>query len=281
MSVQLQIAFLISLFAAGFIARRRGWLLPAHAGSMLKLVMTVGLPALLLASVSRIPLHRDLLALPLAAVMVMLVTMAIAALIGRGLGLPRASHGAFLICSMSINTSFVFPFVLAAWGQEAFSQLALFDLGNAILQATVIYGVAALYGGHATGAVAILKRVLSFPPLWALAAALAINLGGGHPVRREAAALRPGGGRTGAAHRPGLRAGAGLRTAAGPHGPDARGGLAGECGADWLQRRGHCQPGVPGPGPGGQRGLTVCAARAGLRTAGALAATPALSADRS
>ena len=178
MSVPLQIAFLISLFAAGFIARRRGWLSPVHAGSMLKLVMTVGLPALLLASVSRIPLHRDLLALPMVAVMVMLSTMAIAALSGRGLRLSRASHGAFLICSMSINTSFLFPFVLAAWGQEAFSQLALFDLGNAVLQSTVIYGVAALYGGHATGPVAILKRVLSFPPLWALAAALAINLGG-------------------------------------------------------------------------------------------------------
>jgi predicted permease len=88
------------------------------------------------------------------------------------------SLGAFIICGMSINASFMFPFLLAGWGREAFAQLALFDLGNSLIQATALYATGAYYGGHAVGAGAILKRVLSFPPLWGLVVALAINVSG-------------------------------------------------------------------------------------------------------
>ena len=35
-----------------------------------------------------------------------------------------------------------------------------------------------LYGGHGAGALAVLRRVCSFPPLWALIVALAINVAG-------------------------------------------------------------------------------------------------------
>ncbi len=180
MPVQVQIGFLFFLFAAGLIARRRGWLTPPQAGKMVQLVITVGLPALFLSDVSRIPLHRELAALPTVAVIVMLLTLVTALLLGRAMHLARPSFGAFVICSMSINNAFLFPFIIAGWGKEAFAQLALFDLGNTVIQATVIYGVAAIFGGHATGAGALLKRMLSFPPLWALVVALAINLGGWH-----------------------------------------------------------------------------------------------------
>ena len=178
MSVQLQIGLLISLFAFGVLARRRGWFGPPHAGKMLWWVMTVGLPALFIANVSRIPLRAELAALPLSAIFVMLTTLGVAFLAGRRLGLQRISMGAFIICGMSINASFMFPFLLAGWGQEAFAQLALFDLGNSLIQSTVLYATGALYGGHAVGAGAILKRVLSFPPLWGLIVALAINVSG-------------------------------------------------------------------------------------------------------
>jgi predicted permease len=174
--VPIQIGFLILLFFAGFIGRRVGWLTPAHAGRMLQLVMTVGLPALFIADVSRAPLHRALAALPISAILIMLVTMGTAGFIGRRLQLPRATHGAFVLCSTLMNPSFLYPFVIAAWGRDAFAMLALFDLGNTLMLGTAIYAIAATYGGHATGFVAILKRVLSFPPLWALVAALALNL---------------------------------------------------------------------------------------------------------
>lgn len=143
---------------------------------MLQLVMTVGLPALFIADVSRVPLSRALAVLPVSAILIMLVTLATAWAIGHRLQLPRPTQGAFLLCSTLLNPGFIYPFVLAAWGREAFAMLALFDLGHTLMLGTVMYAVAASYGGHATGFAAIVRRVLSFPPLWALIGALSLNL---------------------------------------------------------------------------------------------------------
>ena len=175
MSVEIRIALLIGLFAAGYLARRLGWLQPPHAGKMLQLVITVGLPALFLADVSRIPLQRALIALPLSGVLIIVVTLGLSLLLGRLLRLPRAEQGAMTICGMSINNGFLFPFVIAVWGPAGFAHLALFDLGNALCAGSLVYGIAAWYGGHGTGFAAILRRVLGFPPLWALLAALLLN----------------------------------------------------------------------------------------------------------
>lgn len=175
MSVEVRVALLIGLFVAGHVARRRGWLQPPHAGKMLQLVITIGLPALFLADVSRIPLQRELIALPVSAVLIILVTLGLSLLVGRVMKLPRPEQGALTLCGMSINNGFLFPFVIAVWGQVGFAHLALFDLGNALCAGSLVYVIAAWYGGHGTGFMAILRRVASFPPLWALIAALALN----------------------------------------------------------------------------------------------------------
>lgn len=174
----LQIGLLVALFAFGFVARRSGWLGPAHAGRMLQLVLNVGLPALFIANISRIELDAELVVLPGAAVAIMLVTLAVAWWTGRQLQLGALDQGAFLLCAMTINNAFLFPFVLAGWGQEGFARLALFDFGHAVMQASLVYAVAATYGGHGAGIVPIVRKLAAFPLLWALAAALAINFSG-------------------------------------------------------------------------------------------------------
>jgi predicted permease len=176
MPVELRVALLIALFVAGLAARRRGWLKPPQAGAMLRLVITVGLPALFIADVSRIPLRADLIALPASSLAIMLVTLAVSLLVGRAMRLPRPEQGALTLCGVSINNGFVFPFVIAAWGQAGFAELALFDLGHIIGQSTFVYMLAAWYGGHGASTAAILRRALTFPPLWALLAALALNV---------------------------------------------------------------------------------------------------------
>lgn len=176
MPVELRIALLILLFVAGLVARRQGWLKPPQAGFMLRMVITVGLPALFIADISRIPLRADLALLPLGSLAIMLVTLAAALLAGRAMRLPRPEMGALVLCAVSLNNGFLFPFVIAAWGQEGFAQLALFDLGHIIGQSTFVYVLAAWYGGHGARTSAILQRVFTFPPLWALLAALALNV---------------------------------------------------------------------------------------------------------
>ena len=48
---------------------------------------------------------------------------------------------------MAMNLAFVFPFVLLAWGPEALARTVIFDIGNAVTQWTLVYFVAARYGG--------------------------------------------------------------------------------------------------------------------------------------
>jgi predicted permease len=176
MPVELRIALLIALFLGGLIARRQGLLTPPQAGAMLRLVITVGLPAMFIAEVSRIPLRADLISLPVSALAIMLATLGAALLAGRLMRLPRTELGSLVLCGVSINNGFLFPFVIAAWGQQGFAQLALFDFGHIIGQSTFVYVLAAWYGGHAANVASILRRVLTFPPLWALLVALALNV---------------------------------------------------------------------------------------------------------
>jgi len=175
MSVEVRVALLIGLFAAGFSARRVGWLKPPQAGFMLRLVINVGLPALFIADVSRIPLRMELLALPASSLAIMVAAWGISLLLGRALHLTRADQGTATICGMSINNGFLFPFVIAVWGATGFGQMALFDLGHVLGQSLLVYAIAATYGGRAAGFGPVLRRVLSFPPLWALLVALLLN----------------------------------------------------------------------------------------------------------
>ena len=175
MTVEIRVALLIGLFVAGFVARRAGWLQPPHAGFMLRLVINVGLPSMFIADVSRIPLRMDLVALPASSIAIMLVTWGLSLLLGRALQLTRPDQGTTTLCGMSINNGFLFPFVIAVWGMAGFAQMALFDLGHVLGQSLLVYAIAATYGGRAAGFGPILRRVLRFPPLWALLVALLIN----------------------------------------------------------------------------------------------------------
>jgi predicted permease len=178
MSVETRVALLIGLFAIGFTARRMGWLKPPNAGFMLRLVINVGLPCMFIADVSRIVLGADLIALPASSLVIMVATWGLSLLLGRTLRLSRTDQGTTTICAMSINNGFLFPFVLAVWGAVGFGQMALFDLGHVLGQSLLVYAIAATYGGRAAGLGPVLKRVLAFPPLWALVVALLINVSG-------------------------------------------------------------------------------------------------------
>ncbi|MGC4028406.1 MAG: hypothetical protein QM696_06020 [Steroidobacteraceae bacterium] len=181
------------LFAAGFAARRLNLLGPKQAGGMLELVLNVGLPALFISNISRLHLGMEVAVLPVAAVIIIVALLAAAVATGRQLGLQRAEQGALALCVMCINNAFQFTFVLPAWGGEGFAYLALFDFGHTLMQGTLIYVVAAAYGSHSAGAAVIARKVLAFPLLWALVAALVINVSGYVLPRPVALVLDTGG----------------------------------------------------------------------------------------
>jgi len=171
-----KLAVIALLFVAGILLRRIGWLEARHGVRMLRIVANVGLPALIIGAIGGVPMEPGLLALPASAVGVMLIVGVLAAVTARLLGLARPSAGALVVSAMAMNLAFVFPFVFIAWGPAALARTVVFDAGNAVTQWTLVYLLAARYGGHATGVRDILGRVVRAPPFVAIVVALLVNV---------------------------------------------------------------------------------------------------------
>jgi malate permease and related proteins len=170
-----KLAAIALLFLAGVLLRRLGWLDARHGARLLRIVATLGLPALIIGTVGRVPMEAKLLALPASAAAVMLAVGVLARAAARLLGLDRPATGALIVSAMAMNLAFVFPFVFLAWGPEALTRTVVFDAGNAVTQWTLVYLLAARYGGHAADAWAVVGRLARAPPFLAIVAALLVN----------------------------------------------------------------------------------------------------------
>lgn len=166
---------IVLAFAAGWWLRRIGRLGAAHADGLLRLVARFGLPALILATVSRLPLKAELAWLPLIGALLVLLMWPLSWLGAVALNLPRAGRGVLVTGPMIMNLAFVYPLVVAWGDQAAIARLALIDFGNALLSFTLVYALAAWYGRRDARAGAALRGVLGFPPFWALCGAMVIN----------------------------------------------------------------------------------------------------------
>lgn len=170
-----KLALIALLFLAGVLLRRLGWLDARHASRLLRIVATVGLPALIIGAIGRVPMEPALLALPASAAAVMLAVGVLAASAARLLGLDRPTTGALIVSAMAMNLAVVFPFVFLAWGPEALTRTVIYDTGNAVVQWTVVYLLAVRFGGHAADARQVLSRLASAPPFLAIVVALIVN----------------------------------------------------------------------------------------------------------
>lgn len=165
----------VLVFMLGFVAGRQVPAARRVVGPVLWIAANVGLPLVIVGALSRVPLRAGDVLVPLLAPIIVVVSLVVALLAGRSLGLPRPTQASLANASGSINISFEYAFVAAAWGSEALGRLALFDVGNAIVNFTLLYVVVASMGGHQASLRRGLRRALAFPALWALAAALIIN----------------------------------------------------------------------------------------------------------
>lgn len=99
-------------------------------------------------------------------------------LMGRALGLARAQIGALTLVGGLGNTSFVgLPMIEALHGRDGLALGLLIDqLGSYLALSTLGVAAAAFYGsGGPVGARQVLRRVITFPPVIALVAALLLR----------------------------------------------------------------------------------------------------------
>ena len=76
-----------------------------------------------------------------------------------------------------MNTAFVFPFVLSAFGEEGFAFATIFQFVTGLSIFTFIYYIAMRYSPKANNGINIRKFFL-LPPIWALISGIILNLTG-------------------------------------------------------------------------------------------------------
>jgi malate permease and related proteins len=147
-----------------------------HGALLLKMVFFATLPVLILVRVAEAELTLDKLYLPFINMAINLGCMSVMLVVTRKMQIARATLGVMLVSSALINDSLLYPFVSAVLDKEAFLDLVIFDIGNAVMAVTVAYAVAFHYGEEGLEFKTIFINILKLPALWALVIALALNV---------------------------------------------------------------------------------------------------------
>jgi predicted permease len=170
-------ALMLAMLALG-MAFARTALFPVNAADVLnRVVLNVCLPAAVLLYLPKLQLQAGLLGLALTPWLLMLATWGLAWLAARAWSFDRGRFAVLLLCVGLCNSSFLgFPMVRALLGEHALQYAVVFDqFGTFLLLSTVGLYVCARYSGDAPpGARQMLARILAFPPVWALLAALTV-----------------------------------------------------------------------------------------------------------
>lgn len=177
-AILLQLLPVFVYFGIGMLARRAGIAEKAHGEFLLRLVFFVTLPLLILTAVPGIAFTWEKALLPGVNVGINLVCMGIALAVTRLRGYDRITTGTLLVNTGIVNNSFMFPFILAIYGQSGFADAILFDFGNAVMIATFVYALAFSYGGAQHGRWTMLVRIMKSPLVWSLFISVGLALTG-------------------------------------------------------------------------------------------------------
>jgi predicted permease len=177
-AILLQLLPIFTYFGLGMLIKRLGVAERPHGEFLLRFVFFVTLPLLILTSVPNLAFTANKALLPLINIAVNLICMGLAWLAIRARKLDRKTAGTLLVNTGILNNSFMFPFILAVYGQAGFADAILFDFGNALLMATFVYAQAFKYGGEPGGGWTMLVRIMKSPLVWSLFISVALALSG-------------------------------------------------------------------------------------------------------
>ena len=164
-------ALILAMLALGYSFQRLR-ALPDNAAQTLNLVVLyVCLPAAVLRYAPRLQLEPALLGVAAVPWLLLGATVLLVGLLARLLTLRRDEHAVLLLTVALGNTSFLgYPLTRALIGEHALPYAVVYDqFGAFLILSTFGLWVLARYGGDTRpGPRDMLRRVLRFPPLWAL-----------------------------------------------------------------------------------------------------------------
>lgn len=168
----------IGWFVLGHAAARARFASDTDGQFLLRLLFFIALPALIVTKVSEAELSVEKLLLPLGNAIISAFCLGLAWLVAERRQLPKEQRGAMVLGAMILNNSFVLPFALAAFDDQAVTDLVLFDVGNALMVSLVAYPLAYRIGGREASLKSAVRRAVSAPLTIAVALGVGLNLGG-------------------------------------------------------------------------------------------------------
>ncbi|MGE5173822.1 MAG: AEC family transporter [Betaproteobacteria bacterium] len=148
-------------------------------------VLHIFLPALAFGLVATAPIDRSFVSIPLTAAGVILVSTATAlviyALTPRIRNIPRPAFGVMILAASYGNVTYLgLPVIAEMLGTEHAYVAILYDLlASTPILLTVGVFISSWYGsGKSVSLAASLRRVFMLPPLWGVAAGIAVRLAG-------------------------------------------------------------------------------------------------------
>lgn len=177
MSVFATFAFILALLAIGRVLSWRR-IVPDNAADSLNLVVLfVCLPAAVLLYAPKLTFERELLGLVAIPWIVLLASSVLVTIVARISRMPRDAKACLLVQIPLGNTSFIgYAVVPVLAGAGALRYAVVYDqIGTFLILVTWGLMAIALYsGGERPTALAVLRRVVTFPPFLALVAALTV-----------------------------------------------------------------------------------------------------------
>ena len=146
----------------------------SHGDFLLRFVFFVTLPALILTTVPVVELTATKVLLPVLNAVINLICLCAMWLIARVQ--PHKQLGTALVNAGIHNNSFMFPFIIAVYGQAGFADAVLYDLGNALWMATALYLLAFWYSGEQHDPFTMLKRIVKSPLIWSLGVSIVLSI---------------------------------------------------------------------------------------------------------
>ncbi|QQG38914.1 MAG: AEC family transporter [Candidatus Woesearchaeota archaeon] len=175
--ILLKIFPVILIFILGYFLKKGKLLSKENADLFLKMNYYIALPSLLLVTVTNIKLDFEFVYLPIIAILVVLLIFCVSWFVGKKVfNLENKTLGVFLVGTMIMNMGIVYPFIIAAYGNEGIVRASLFDLGNGLMAYTFVYYFACRYGSNKSNSRVMIKKFLLSMPLVALFLGIVLNL---------------------------------------------------------------------------------------------------------
>ena len=176
MDILLKISPIIIITIIGYLLKLVKLVKSDFGDNLLFLVYYVSLPALIFNSFTTIKLEARFAILPFLTVIIISLMFVISFFTAKLLKLPKQTFGTFIIGTMILNNGFLFPFIIAAYGDEGMARLLIYDFMNGFLAFTWVYYIACKNGNKPYNKSMMRKKFLFSPPIWAIVISIPLNL---------------------------------------------------------------------------------------------------------